>query len=226
MLTLLLLTAVSQGADSVLQRNTSYMKAAKDLSVTLRMTVDGNPSVGQGHFRVKPSKSMVYRMKWDRYDYSFSIAGSEVVAIERGTKIYREYPDQGGLFVPEGDISPVPDYGFPIGLAAGSVRAMAPGGVAFKADGKKAVDGVECDQIVATWPIQFGTVTLRAQIDAAGRMLGYTKVVTGPNAHTVNLKIGNYKVNQNLPLSAFATPIPLGFVPETLPTGKYPLDLG
>ncbi len=224
MLTLLLLSVVKP-ADSPVDRFQNYMKGVKDLSVSLRMTVDKDPSVGTGFLRVNRPKHFVYRMKWSGHDYSFSINGPDALAIERSTKVYREYPG-GGFFIPEADISPVPDYGFPVALMAGSLRAMAPGGVQFKAEGKKDVDGVAVDQVTANWAIQFGSITLRAWIDAAGRLVGYERIVVGPNANTVRMKIANYRINASPPASDFATPIPLGFVPETLPPDNYPLNVG
>lgn len=203
------------------------MRDAKSFTANIHMstTVDKTPATGS--IAIKRPLFVLFRMKWGKSDYSFSSLPDYVVAIERGNRRYREYGSQGRLFVPETEISQTPEYGFPAPLLAGTLRSIVPPGTTFKASGKETVEGVPVDVVRARYTTQFGTVDVMAKIDAQGKLLYYERdSKSGEGNMTTRLSFSGYKINPTLSDASFRTPLPLGFVPETLPADSYPLNVG
>lgn len=202
------------------------MKSAKTFTANLRMTVSGAPDEGAGSISVKAPDYLVFKMKWGKSDYSFSVRQNDIVAIERESKTYREYGGIGGFFIPEPDISRTPAYGFPAAIMAGTLKAMVPDGVPLKADGKGTIEGVAVDYVSGTWQVQVGSITARAAIDGLGRPVEFERKLSGNNGAFTRIRVGGYRVNEPMSPADFATPIPAGFVPETLPADSYPVNVG
>src|SRR5688572_22975191 len=217
MLSLLFYIAVRPQDDPV-ARFEKYMRSATSLKVDMSLMLSGVKDIGRGYFQAKRPDHVLWVMKWGKSDFSFSSAGDEIVAIERSTKIYREYGPVGRLFIPEPDISSTPEYGFPLPLISGTLKSLIPDGVRFSTRGTSTVEKVPVDVIMAEFTSPSARVSVQAKVDAKGRLLeSVTTYGDGASSQTRTQRFHNYSVNLPLSNASFATPVPKGFVSQTLP---------
>lgn len=226
MLTILFLAAMNSQAEPVARFET-FMKGARTFSADLEFTASGRPAIGKGTFHVKRPGYLLFRMVWDKSDFSFSIGPKSAIAIERADKVYREYGALGRMFIPDTDISDTPMYSLPVALMLGSLDAIVPDGVKFESGGTADIEGVKVDVVRASFDTQAGHVVQKVMIDGSGRPLQFIREVSGGGRSFVaTIKTANYKINIPLEDEFFEVPPPLGFVPQTLPADAYPLNVG
>jgi len=223
----LIALAVVQPQDNPVARFDQFMSSAKSISVDLELSMSSTKEVGKGTLIIRRPDHLLFKMKWGPSNYSFSIMPDYVVTIEHGNKVYREYGPVGRFFVPDPDISRTPEYGLPIALLAGSLNAMMPDGYSMRPGEKSTHEGSTVDTATGRYSTQTAQVTITAKVDSAGRLVNAETVYAGgPNRLTINLKVSNYRINPELKDSEFATPLPSGYVPESLPPGSYPINFG
>ena len=224
MLSLLYYLAVLPQDDPVALHE-KFLRSTNSFRVDMSMKVSTTKAEGKGFFQIKRPTHLLFHMKWGASDFSFSCAGNENVAIERANKRYREYGAVGRLFVPETDISMTPQYGFPLPLLAGSLRALTPEQARFTNLGKGDFEGAKVNVVRSQFTTMGGKVTITAKIDPKGKLLEYS-TTEGEGAQTVvtTLSFRNYVVGTALQDASFVTPIPKGFVPQTLPADNYPVN--
>lgn len=223
----LIALAIIKPQDNPVERFDQYIRSAKTISVDLELKHSGVSNLGKGSFQAKNSGFLLFKMKWGPSDYSFSITPEYVVSIEHGNKVYREYGPVGRMFVPDSDISRTAEYGLPIALVAGSLNSMVPDGVRLKPGPKSTHEGATVDTAVAEYATQTGQISVTAKVDSAGRLVHYqTKMTGGGPTTTIEVSLANYRINTDIEDSDFVTPLPNGYVPETLPPASYPINFG
>jgi len=226
MLSLLFYVAIRPQEDPIAQHE-KFLRSANSFKVDMTMKVSTSKDEGKGFFQIKRPAHLLFQMKWGASDFSFSCAENENVAIEREIKRYREYGAVGRLFVPETDISLTPQYGFPLALLAGSLRALTPERARFTNVGTGQFDGAKVNVVQSKFATMTANVTLTAKIDTKGKLVEYSIAEgDGPQAVVTTLSFRNYVINPTLKETSFLTPIPKGFVPQTLPADNYPINFG
>lgn len=223
----LIALAVFKPSEDPVERFDQFMRTAKSVSVDLELKVSASPAVGKGRFLMTRPGHLLYKMKWGPSDYSFSITPQLSVTIEHADKVYREYGAIGRFFIPENDISRSAEYGLPIPLLAGQLNALVPVGVSMKSGPKSTHAGATVDTAIGNYATQTSRVTVTAKIDSAGRLVQYETVHrSGSQTLSISLAFDNYRINPDLMPADFETPLPNGYVPESLPPGSYPLNVG
>jgi hypothetical protein len=226
MLSYLLLVTATAPSDDPAARFEKYMASAKTIQVDLNLTVAGSQHSGKGSVRIKRPGHMLFQMKWGLSNYTFSLTDKETVAIEHGARRYREYGSAGRLFAPDSDISNVPEYGFPLPIATGSIRSLVPPGTKYTFS-TTTFEGKPADEGRAKFTTQVGEVAVRVVVDASGRLLEYeSAIASDPKSTTRRMRLSNYKINLPMTNESFRTPLPAGYSPQTLPGASYPLNNG
>ena len=225
MLSLLFYFAVGPQEDAA-ARFEKFMRSANSLKVDMGLKVSSVAEQGKGLFQMKRPEHLLFAMKWRMSDYSFSIAGEQCVAIERGSKVFREYGAIGRYFLPEPDISATSEYAFPLPLLTGSLRFVVPTGVKFVAAGKTTFDGAPADLVRAQYTVPGTNVTVEGKIDKQGKLLEFTTKYGGDEPQIRSLSFRNYRVNPTLSDSSFVTEIPVGYTARTLPPDSHPIEFG
>lgn len=225
MLTTLLIAASMTPASQALDRFKAFVSRTPAISVTLRLTGEGGFSA-QGRFLMEQPERVLYTVKGGGLDYSFSSTEQGIVEIERSLKRYDEFPTQHKLIAPRSRISAAAGVGFPSAFVFADVRSIWPEDAVVSFKGTATLRGAQVDHVQATYAIERGTGSSDAYIDDTGRLL---QLVLNTNVQGLTSSFKHEYLDyasSPLGLGAFATPIPLGFVPHTIPSPPHYLDDG
>ena len=193
--------------------------------MTLKLTGEGGFSA-QGRFLMEKPERVLYTVKGGGLDYSFSSTEVGVIEIERSLRRYDEFPTQHKMIAPRSRISAAAEVGFPSAFVFADVRSIWPEDAVIAFKGTESLRGAKVDHVQATYAIERGTGSSDAYIDETGRLI---QLVLNTNIQglTTSFKHEYFDfATAPLGLPAFATPIPLGFVPHTIASAPHYLDDG
>lgn len=210
-------------AAQALDRFQSFVSQASAISVSIKLSGVG-AFTATGRFLMEKPGRVLYAAAGSGLDYSFSSTEEGVVEIERSMKRYDEFPPQGKVVAPRSRISDAPGVGFPSVFVFGSIREIWPEDATIKHAGTETLGGVKVDRVHADYSVERGEGSSDVYIDEAGRLMRLVLMteIQGVKSSFTH-EYSDYRT-EPLGIAAFRTPIPVGFVPHTLPAATGYLD--
>ena len=225
MLTTLLIAASMTPAAQALDRFQSFVSRSPAISVSFKLSGVGGFSA-TGRFLMEKPERVLFTVSGAGLDYSFSSTEKGIVEIERSKRRYDEFPPQGKFVAPRSRISAAAGVGFPSVFVFGNLRSIWPDEATITFKGSEPLRGVKVDHVIATYAVARGEGRSDVYIDEAGRLLQLVlKTEIQGQTSSFTHEYLDYQTGP-LGLAAFLTPIPLGFVPHTLPATSTYLNDG
>jgi len=216
MLSALLLLNPPQ-ADAVHKRFEDFLKSSSTLSFSYKTTAPGG-FAATGTFAMAAVPRIRFTQKLGPTEYVFISGRKGVLEMERASKSFREWSPIPVWAGPPNKLSTAPFFMFPEPFVTRSLRRMAPPNAQWKAT----PDGIE-----TKYEDSSGAVTIRAAVDAAGRLTSFSRsVASGPQQRELLMTITDYKTNVPIPESVFEPEPPVGFVAEGIRTEQLPFSVG
>lgn len=223
MLTFLLL-GQAPTSDAILKKFDQFMSGAKTISVSIKAKVNGK-ALGNGTIRVDKPHRFNLSVATPTGIETITFNETSVLEVNQGTKFYREPRFLGQVYPAPLKITGSLSYSTPLSFIRGNSRGMFPKD--SKVTPKVVVNGVTTDMISNKTESMGGSMEIRANFDAQGKLIRYfSKSISPQGTLQIEQDFANYVVNQKIPDSAFSTKKPLGYSPFSLDSADYGLQQG
>lgn len=216
MLNLILLSTGIDRTQEVVNRLTAFLQSTRTLSVEFKIRPFGETKWGSGRLAFERPRRTRFDLKIPGVDYSFSATEKGTLEIERSIKKYEESGPALMLSYPPSTFARANEFAFPLILTQLDPRRALPSGTALKWTDQELIDGQPTDHLVSSW--QGGSREAHIFVGKAGRPAKFElRVIKGNQTSSAETVFSKYRVNAPIPASTFAIPLPLGYVPRSLP---------
>jgi hypothetical protein len=210
-------------------RYTAYRHANPVISADWSISTRGK-EVSHGTILLQGEKRVLFKSLAPADPYSLSETEKGVIELQSSNQVYDEFPPQPRIVALESRISGGTQF-LPLPLFREVIDTSR---TEYSSDGQESIDGMPVDVVKWSVAVEGGSLKYRIFIDSKGRIVKMTRqrVSDGPGVkmvphmspfknedplNAVVWRITNYQSKSSLPLTAYYTPLPMGYVPYAIP---------